>query len=149
MYSHTKTLKVSISLSSNSFPLSSWTNISWALPLLYPLKQILSNFSDSLLPHLMLKCQTPNLPDLSASFDTVDHFPSWKNFFTWLLVLCLTGISSVSSPPDLQTLKCLDLSPQTLSLLPKVPLFCFCKYHLMLITPTFGSIVEVRISTEV
>ena len=86
-----------------------------------PLKQILSNFNDSMLPHLMLKCQTPNLPDPPASFDTVHHFLLLERISSLgFFVLCLTGISSVSSPSDLQTLKCLDPSPQIFSLLPKV-----------------------------
>lgn len=74
-----------------SFPLSSWTNISWAFCPYHSLKQILSNFSDSLLPHLP-NAQTPNLPDLSASFDK-GLFSFWKNFHLASLFSASTGIS--------------------------------------------------------
>ena len=109
-------------LSSNSFSPFLLNQYQLGFCHYHPLKQILSNFNDSMLPHLMLKCQTPNLPDPSASFDTGDHFLLLERISSLgFFVLCLTGISSVSSPSDLQTLKCLDPSPQIFSLLPKVP----------------------------
>ena len=73
--------------------------------------------------------------------------PSWKNFFTWLLcslpnwylLSFLTAWLADIEVPGPQSSELFSPSSGTS--------FCFFyKYHLMLITPTFGSIVEVRIS---